>query len=540
MSILKIKRKNPSQASPENASLKTNPVKVPEPKPNKTSSQLPGLVALVGFIISILGFSLYIKESKSKGNIKQGQFKVTISVVDSDNHPVEKAVFKSGNRILGESSSDGKWRKNFQISGGAEYPLLIEAQDSQGNLEAKLVKIAFPTWSKQSANLNRTIQMVKLRNTQGTPEILTSNAAASGSVEIRKEMEGSQGHASSASASANREVKSEEGKPYRNSSRELPISEESTSFRSQSKDQISSNESLDLNSPVAANKAFAKGASPESSSKEPSVSLDLASYPKSIWVSVIGDSGLKNEKDSQSLAAIKDAMLFRAKALGLVSTEKSPFKISLKHLAAKVGENSQNLVEVTVNFQGKTMGTFLRNYQENTIATARLILWRSHLEIPVRFSLKRVGDKFQIAQSESQSKLWLLSEGNVIQDKNGMAASVSSHSSHDNSLSLSAPAGFCGTSATCNVHLVNEEGTPKEWVQRSLRILGLGNRQVTVFAGGNPCPKVQGEFLYRGLPNGFTIFTILEGGQIIYRNAQHNNLYQQTIISLPLPTISSR
>jgi hypothetical protein len=538
MSILKIKRKNLSQVSPENASFKPDPVKVPELKQNKTSGQLPGLVALVGFIISILGFSLYIKESKSKGNIKQGQFKVTISVVDSNNLPVEKAVFKSGNRILGESSSDGKWRKNFQISGGAEYPLLIEAQDSQGNLEAKLVKITFPTWSKQSANLNRTIQMVKLRNTQDSPEILPSSAAASGNVEIGTEVEKSQSRASS--FSANREVKIEEGKLYTKSSREFPTSEANVSLRSQAKDQISTNESLDLNSPGEGNKNSANGASPESSPREPSVNLDLGSYPKSIWVSAIGDSGLKNEKDSQSLVAIKDAMLFRAKALGLVSTEKSPFKIFLKHLEAKVGENSQNLVEVTVNFQGKTMGTFLRNYQENTIATARLILWRSHLEIPVRYSLKRVGDKFQIAQFENQSKLWQLSEGNVIQDKNGMAASVSSLSNHDHYLSLSAPAGFCGTSPTCNVQLVNEEGAPKDWVPRSLRILGLGNREVSVFAGGNPSPKVHGEFLYRGLPNGFTIFTVLEGGQIIYRNAQHNNLYQQTIISLPLPSISSR
>jgi hypothetical protein len=197
-------------------------------------------------------------------------------------------------------------------------------------------------------------------------------------------------------------------------------------------------------------------------------------------------------------------------------------------------------VEVSVSFQGKHMGRFLRNYQENAIATARLILWRSHLEIPVSYTLKKFGDKFQVSKFETPSKLWQLSEGNVVQDKQGKLATVVDQNNQDGNFSLSAPEGFCSMESNCIVQLVDEEGTPKDWSRRSLRILGLGSRDVTVYAGGNPCPKVQGEFIYRGLGNGFTIFTIVEKGEIIYRNAQHNNLYQQTIISLPLPAISAR
>jgi hypothetical protein len=50
----------------------------------------------------------------------------------------------------------------------------------------------------------------------------------------------------------------------------------------------------------------------------------------------------------------------------------------------------------------------------------------------------------------------------------------------------------------------------------------------------------KGEFSYEGQDNGFTVFTVLEEGKIIYRNALHNNLYQQTILTLPVASISRR
>jgi hypothetical protein len=539
MSILKIKRKDLTQPKVESNAPRTEIYSMPELNRNKSSAKWPVVFAIIGFVVSVLGFSFYLKEAKSKGMAKQGQFKVTITVVDSNNLPVSKAIFKNGNRVLGEASSEGKWRKSFQIASGAEYPLLIEAQDNQGNSEAKLVKFTFPTWSKQASLVNRTIQFSRLKNKPSSAEeadmlssanrnidpleestSLTSNALTS-NVEVK--VEDKVGDKKLSGRLEGELAKSTSAVSQPTSSALKPASQDDLALKGKAgSDQLHSNE--ELNDDFAGENA----------------SLEVGTFPKSIWVTTAQEVGLQNDSQPQSLLAIKDAILFRAKALGLTGTETSPFKIFLKPLSTKVGEVTQNLVEVSVTFQGKHMGRFLRNYQENAIATARLILWRSHLEIPVSYTLKKSGDKFQVSKFETPSKLWQLSEGNVVQDKQGKLATVVDQNNQDGYFSLSAPEEFCSMESNCIVQLVDEEGTPKDWSRRSLRILGLGSRDVTVYAGGNPCPKVQGEFIYRGLGNGFTIFTIVEKGEIIYRNAQHNNLYQQTIISLPLPAISAR
>ena len=523
-------------------------------KPTK-SNRLSTIVAFLGFILSLGGLGLYISESRMGQKDEGKQYFLTLSILDSAKQPIPGATLKSQQRVIGTTNAAGQWLKTFAIVAGSEYPITVEGTDNEGRKETKHVKLIFPHWTKTSSVMNRVIRLDTLKNS--VPNSTAQSAPSDGlpsSIEGGK-IEDTEGTAKGPQDNAANVIVDSNVGPSKGV---LPSTDPSSSQNPETAIS-SSNTKQGVAPPLeASNKANSNKSPSDSQGKvaalnpkeksEPTETQGVPSkvaplLPKnlaSIWFRTEGNSSASALTRGQSLESIKEKLQMRAKSLGFTLDEKSNLILSLKNLDGKIGSEAQDVIQVEVRLGNKAMETYLRNYQEDSLTTARLILWRARLSMPVAYQIKKTGDRFLATQPQEGPALWRLSEGTNLSDDSGARGVVG----EEKPKALTVPVGgtpqFCLTPTVCRAQLIPGELAQKGWSKRTLTVLGANGRKLMIFAAGNPVVESKGEFSYEGPDNGFTVFTVLEDGKIIYRNALHNNLYQQTILTLPVASISRR
>jgi hypothetical protein len=544
MPVFRIKNKTAAQ-SPKNNSPKQSPKEFGPAlgKPAK-ASKISTVLAFAGFFISIGGLGLYINESKAGQKNEPKQYLLNLSVVDSLKQPVIGATLKSLQRPIGVTNDSGQWKKAFAIVAGSEYPITVEGKDNQGRLEVKHVKLVFPHWTKSSSVMNRLIRLDTLKNEIPLPAATVVSASVEGTstqvvenkdLQVQNTMiQNAEKPNATPNTTPNAAIVSQ------STMTKGPTSAVSTLSSKESGNPSVGAPSQDV--PTSGKQVTLGNQSQTAAMESLSPGKLSGIHPKEltkIWIRTEGPSSSHLQSRGQTLEAVKDKLQIRTKSLGFIADEKAPLTLSLKNLDGKLGNETQDVIQVDVHFAGKHMETFLRNYQEDALTTARLILWRARLSLPVSYQVKKEGDRILAMQPLEGPELWGLSEGVNLSDSNGAIGIVSKETPKSLSIPVVGASKFCN-SPSCRAQLIPGEVSQKGWSKRTLTVLGGNGRNLKVFAAGNIAAGTKGEYFYEGLDNGFTVFTVLEEGKIIYRNALHNNLYQQTILTLPVASLSRR
>ncbi|MEI8027093.1 MAG: hypothetical protein WCI18_12165 [Pseudomonadota bacterium] len=555
MSVFRIKNKN-REAKPSETQKKV-PMDIGLPslgKPKK-SNKLATIIAFLGFILSIGGLGLYISESRMGQKEEGKQYFLTLSILDSAKQPLPGATLKSQQRVIGTTNAAGQWLKTFAIVAGSEYPITVEGTDNQGRAETKHVKLVFPHWTKTSSVMNRVIRLDTLKNS-----VPDSSALSTPSAGISSPNE--EGKTASTEGIVNAPQENKPAEIAKNDVVQPKVALPAAPNAGTEAPQIAiSSSNANQGTPasqVTPEKAISNKLTPDNQGKIPAVNSQEKSEQKetqaitskeppllpknlaSIWFRTEGSSSASPLTRGQSLESIKEKLQMRAKSLGFTLDEKANLTLSLKNLDGKLGSEAQDVIQVEVRLGNKPMETYLRNYQEDALTTARLILWRARLSLPVAYQIKKMGDRFTALQPLEGPSLWHLSEGTNLTDESGARGVVGEEKPKALTVSVSGAPRFCLSAAVCRAQIIPGEVNQKGWSKRTLTVLGASGRKLMIFAAGNPAVESKGEFSYEGQDNGFTVFTVLEEGKIIYRNALHNNLYQQTILTLPVASISRR
>ena len=599
MAVFRIKNRSPEPKRVE--AQKGQPIDLGLPilgKPEK-SNRLTMFLAFLGLLLSLAGLGAYISESRMGKKDEGKQYFLTLSVIDSAKQPVPGATLKSQERVVGKTNAAGQWTKAFAIVAGSEYPITVEGADNQGKVETKHVKLVFPHWTKTSSIMNRVIRLETLKNSVSEPSVEASTepskepskeASASEAIPSPSKPDQIATSAAAEKASSGLAVtdiakthvvlpknvllkgpitgslssvalaKTGAGQPLLDSStqsiinREIsnqPLPAKEISGKAASDKPASDKADQNLSAPESLTKTAAlnsQGSSAQSAQSVQKEAQHLAStktalLPKalaSIWFRIEGHSSASSLNRGQSLESIKEKLQIRAKSLGLTLDEKANLTLSLKNLDGKLGSEAQDVIHVDVRLGNQSMETYLRNYQEDALTTARLILWRARLSLPLTYQVKKLGERFIAVQPSDSPALWRLSEGTNLSDESGLRATVGEEIPKALTVPVIGGVRFCQSAAVCRAQLLPGEVSQKGWSKRTLTVLGTSGRKLMIFAAGNPVVESKGEYSYEGPDNGFTVFTVLEDGKIIYRNALHNNLYQQTILTLPVSSISRR
>jgi len=254
-----------------------------------------------------------------------------------------------------------------------------------------------------------------------------------------------------------------------------------------------------------------------------------------------------------ALAHVLQMLAQRCRELGVTVDPKSPWRLHLANLPAgkyfsgpHAGEeHTLLLVESTygaAGARGEPLFSYLRNYQDAAMRTARDILWTatSHVAMPYRVS--KQGGLWRIMQPGP--KLWALTPGRTLVDQDGLAYEVKADTAHPGSLMLASGAKEpCVSGDSCMLTTPGLRGAPPVpgWQRLKLKVLGAAHRDTAIYVSGYAATRVQGPiYEYWGLPLSGVNVTALQGGKVVFRGRVQARRGILLSVSLPVSTLSRR
>ena len=220
----------------------------------------------------------------------------------------------------------------------------------------------------------------------------------------------------------------------------------------------------------------------------------------------------------------------------------SPWQIRLTDLA--VAGSTSHLLKIEGQLAGANgparIYSFLRNYEDAPMATARALLWESTVHISKPYVVEKKGDSWVVGQSPA--KLWTVVPGQTLFDQSGRGFTVSGEAG--GSMRLNVTDGtLCGGATKCAVTSPGIERAPPhaDWTKARLTVLGDLPNVATIYIGGYEVRKIDdGTYEYWNNPRVPGIVTVERDGKIFHRLRLANQRSGLAVLSLPSAPLSRR
>ena len=255
----------------------------------------------------------------------------------------------------------------------------------------------------------------------------------------------------------------------------------------------------------------------------------------SVWVTTTGHA-------TATTRLVAEAAKQRIRELGINLNASSPWQIRLTDLA--VAGSTGHLLKIEGQLAGangtERIYSFLRNYEDAPMATARALLWESTVHISKPYIVEKKGDSWVLGQPSA--KLWSVVPGQTLFDSSGHAFTVTGEAG--GSMSLNVTDGMlCDGAAKCMVTSPGIGRLPPhaDWTKARLTVLGDLPKGATIYIGGYEVRKIDdGTYEYWNNPRVPGIVTVERDGKIFHRLRLANQRSGLAVLSLPSAPLSRR
>jgi hypothetical protein len=261
----------------------------------------------------------------------------------------------------------------------------------------------------------------------------------------------------------------------------------------------------------------------------------------SVWV-------MAEETQDARLAEVLALLKRRSRELGLRIAPDAPWRLQLRHLDAPADKDgaTAGLVLVDGVFQvgsgNERLFSYLRNYQEDTLQTARDILWSVTQHVRKAHRVYKEGERWFVRAPEA--RLWQLGAGRILEDGAGRLHRVIVDPAGSGGLAL-APSSHdpCPTVNECDLTTAGVRRQPPigGWQRLRLKVLGPVQPDTDIYVSGYLAYKRQGGLYdYWGIPGAAANVTVVRGGKLLHRERVNGGANGMATLSLPQAPISLR
>jgi len=419
-----------------------------------------------------------------------------LKAIGADGRPVTGASVRSGNEELGITDSFGEWRRFMRAHLGGTIVFQLTKKTDGGTLKASK-NLAIPGQLPANGELEMKSRVLmrdaKVQATVDTRTVARDAAPQTAPIE-------------SAVKAKDTEIDSS----YVTEAASAPT--------------VVSN--------AATNVALTAAASAPMPSA-PATAADTGF--NSVWVTTTGHA-------TATTRQVAEAAKQRIRELGISLNAASPWQIRLTDLA--VAGTTGHLLKIEGQLAGANgparIYSFLRNYEDAPMATARALLWESTVHISKPYAVEKKGDSWVVGQSPA--KLWTVVPGQTLFDQSGRGFSVTGEAG--GSMRLNVTDGtLCGGAAKCVVTSPGIERAPPhaDWTKARLTVLGELPNGATIYIGGYEVRKIDdATYEYWNNPRVPGIVTVERDGKIFHRLRLANQRSGLAVLSLPSAPLSRR
>jgi hypothetical protein len=434
-----------------------------------------------------------------------------IKAIGADGRPVTGASVRSGNEELGITDSFGEWRRFMRAHLGGTMVFQLTKKTDTGTLKA-LKNLAIPGQLPANGELE-----MKSR-------VLMRDAKVQTMVDTRTVVRDAAPHnAPTESAVKARDTEIDSSYVTEPASAPTVVSNAATNVA------VTAAASAPMTSTPATAPVSGQAAGPGA------VLIKADTNFNSVWVTTSGHA-------TATTRLVAEAAKQRIRELGISLNAASPWQIRLTDLA--VAGSTSHLLKIEGQLAGAhgpaRIYSFLRNYEDAPMATARALLWESTVHISKPYVVEKKGDSWVVGQSPA--KLWTVVPGQTLFDQSGRAFSVTGEAG--GSMRLNVTEGtLCGGAAKCVVTSPGIERAPPhaDWTKARLTVLGDLPNGATVYIGGYEVRKIDdGTYEYWNNPRVPGIVTVERDGKILHRLRLANQRSGLAVLSLPSAPLSRR
>ncbi len=249
---------------------------------------------------------------------------------------------------------------------------------------------------------------------------------------------------------------------------------------------------------------------------------------------------------SPELGEVLAAVRRRVRELGVRVDPQGAWRLKLTEI--QTGGEAKALVQVESVYddgsgQPKRLFSYLRNFQDTSLQTARDVLWAAttHLERPY-YVMKREGA--WLVEDEAV-KLLALSPGRHVYDVGGIGYQIVEGKDGALAGMLALEASNtepCATGDRCQVTTggVSKSSPVPGWTKMKMKVFGADDETV-VYASGYEARKVQDKlYEYWGTPQGGANVTVIRSGKLVHRGRIQNGGAALPVVNLPMMPLSRR
>lgn len=416
-----------------------------------------------------------------------------IKVIDGEGRPVTGALVRDGEKPLGVTDSFGEWRRFLKVKPGTTMAFTIAKKTTNGATLSAVKNMAVPIAVPEGGELELTgsVQLGKLS--------ARSIAAARRKAEAADEAALALAAAPATSA---------------------PLPPPKLEFA------VAGSEAIAVPVPEVAKVA-----------KPPVTEINF----DAVWV-------MAEQTQDARLAEVLALLKRRSRELGLRIAPDAPWRLQLRHLDAPADKDgvSAGLVLVEGAFQGgagnERLFSYLRNYQEDMLQTARDILWSVTQHVRKAHRVYKEGERWFVRAPEAP--LWQLGAGRILEDGAGKLHKVIVDPAGSGALALAPSSNDpCPRANECDLTTAGVRRLPPigGWQRLKLKVLGPVQPDTDFYVSGYLAYKRQGgTYDYWGVPGGAANVTVVRGGKLLHRERVNAGANGTATLSLPQAPISLR
>ena len=247
-----------------------------------------------------------------------------------------------------------------------------------------------------------------------------------------------------------------------------------------------------------------------------------------IWFEVVPADTVTRAADARSQKFLQrnvmKALKQRVVQLGLRLDPQSEWVLQLRHLSTRGKAPQEGLVHVTSSMSGPVASppfTFLRNYKETPMETARGILWAATLHTDNQYTVRPYGERWAV-ESLAKAGLWREKSETLVINGNKDLFEIDKIGPVGGAGLLLKESSVppCAAPAPCIVKRAGLDHRPPQagWTSLHLKVVGNRSPDLEVYVSGFAARHIApGSFVYWGEDGGSANVTVVQNGRMIHR-----------------------
>jgi hypothetical protein len=244
----------------------------------------------------------------------------------------------------------------------------------------------------------------------------------------------------------------------------------------------------------------------------------------------------------QLATTVLNSLKKRARQLGLKVDPGASWKVKLQHLTTKPKgkSNVYGLIQITSFYEGKNQYSFLRNYMNQSLPTARGILYGLSKHGKKNYKLYKNEKRYLV--SKPKSKIWNLAEGQKLLTADGQKYTILGLAANGDYMVKTPISNPCGKESKC---LLQGQGIESRISKKGKKLLTMrvfgAAADTEVYVGGYRAVNLEGDvWQYQGNRNSVANVTAINDGKILYRGSVSARKGKRALLSIPGTMLSTR